>query len=192
MAVSSAPAPAARIFRALLAVHPVYIDPLSSLAGGYMVNFTSYRKPGWNPDIDRTELDALHARYQSVTVIGAMQHMCQDMQIGLELGWGGLLEKVRHYRRVNPAARRLLRRPGGGGARRTGLDRPPTPRRPRRMAEENPADAGNLREIAAINQRLVTEPPRTLPRGLPVAAVVSAGGPYVRRQRRHGADGRAA
>ena len=32
--------------------HPVYIDPLSSLAGAYMFNFGSYRKPGWNPDYD--------------------------------------------------------------------------------------------------------------------------------------------
>jgi len=32
-------------FRRLLEVHPTYIDPLSSLAGGYMVNFLSYRKP---------------------------------------------------------------------------------------------------------------------------------------------------
>src|SRR5690242_3623268 len=29
-------------FRRLLECHPVYIDPVSSLAGGYMVNFMSY------------------------------------------------------------------------------------------------------------------------------------------------------
>ena len=39
-------------FRGLLECHPVYIDPVSSLAGGYMVNFMSYRKPHWNPDFD--------------------------------------------------------------------------------------------------------------------------------------------
>ena len=32
-------------FRALLEMHPTYIDPMSSLAGGYMVNFLSYRSP---------------------------------------------------------------------------------------------------------------------------------------------------
>ena len=37
-------------FRNLLECHPTYIDPVSSLAGGYMVNFMSYRKPHWNPD----------------------------------------------------------------------------------------------------------------------------------------------
>src|SRR5512136_1406796 len=30
-------------FRRLLEAHPVYLDPVSSLAGAYMVNFLSYR-----------------------------------------------------------------------------------------------------------------------------------------------------
>jgi len=32
-------------FRCLLEVHPVYINPMSSLAGGYMAYFYSYRSP---------------------------------------------------------------------------------------------------------------------------------------------------
>ena len=43
-------------FRALLEAHPVYIDPVSSLAGGYMASFNSYRKPQWNPDFDYSHL----------------------------------------------------------------------------------------------------------------------------------------
>ena len=50
-------------FRRLLDAHPVYIDPKSSLAGGYMVNFMSYRKPHWNPDFDYRQLQADHQRY---------------------------------------------------------------------------------------------------------------------------------
>jgi len=147
-------------FRALLDEHPVYIDPMSSLAGAYMVNFTSYRKPGWNPEFDRSELDAAHARYQIVSGIGAMQHMCQDMQIGLDLGWGGLLEKVRHCRGLN----------GDTGGFYDGLESVILGvqgwiRRhaevARRMAAENPVDAENLLEIAAINEHLVSGAPRT-------------------------------
>ncbi len=147
-------------FRALLDEHPVYIDPMSSLAGAYMVNFTSYRKPGWNPEFDRSELDAAHARYQIVSGIGAMQHMCQDMQIGLDLGWDGLLEKVRHYRGLNGdtdgfydglesvilGVQGWIRRHAEAA---------------RRMAAENPEDAENLLEIATINEYLVSGPPRT-------------------------------
>jgi len=45
-----------RNFRRLLEQHPTYIDPLSSLAGAYMVNFFSYRQPHWNPDLDYAHL----------------------------------------------------------------------------------------------------------------------------------------
>ena len=77
-------------FRTLLEGHPPYVDPQSSLAGGYMVNFGSYRKVGWNPDLKPPEeLQELRQKYQLVGGIGAAQHFCQDLAIGLELGWGG-------------------------------------------------------------------------------------------------------
>ena len=89
-------------FRRLLEVHPVCIDPMSSLAGAYVANFMSYRTVPWNPDIDCTELLAEHAKYQTIPAIGGVQHMCQDMEMGLKLGWGGILEKIHHYRPLNP------------------------------------------------------------------------------------------
>ena len=92
-------------YRALLEAHPPYVDPNSSLAGGYMVNFSSYRKPGWNPDLAVSEiapdLAASIEQYKLHPGIGATQHFCQDLQIGLELGWGGILDKIRHYRAFN-------------------------------------------------------------------------------------------
>jgi hypothetical protein len=51
-------------FRALLDRHPVYIDPNSSLAGGYMVSFLSYRPAHWNPDFDFSFLQSEMDRYQ--------------------------------------------------------------------------------------------------------------------------------
>jgi formate C-acetyltransferase len=147
-------------FRALLEAHPVYVDPVSSLAGAYMVNFTSYRKLGWKPEIDRAELDAAHARYQIVSGIGAMQHMCQDMRIGLELGWGGLLDKVRRFREQNGDADGfyagleavVLGVQGWIGRHAAEA---------RRMASSHPAEAENLLEMAAINDHLVNGTPRT-------------------------------
>jgi formate C-acetyltransferase len=147
-------------FRALLDAHPVYIDPNSSLAGAYMVNFTSYRTLGWKPEIDRAALDAAHARYQIVSGIGAMQHMCQDMQIGLDLGWDGLLEKVRRYGASNGD-------PDGfyAGLEAVVLGVQDWIERhadaARRMAAEHPEDEENLLEIAAINRRLAHDAPRT-------------------------------
>ena len=91
-------------FRRLLEAHPVYIDPTSSLAGAYMVNFMAYRTVVWNPDIDCSGLLAEHAKYQTIPAIGGVQHMCQDMEMGLKLGWGGILKKINRYRPHNPAS----------------------------------------------------------------------------------------
>ena len=149
-------------FRRLLEVHPTYIDPMSSMVGVYMVNFNSYRQPGWNPDFDYSHLHEEQEKYKLVHGIGGLQHFCPDLTIGLELGWGGLLEKVHHYRRVNPQAADFY---DGleevilgiqGWIRRHGEDA-------RGMAEteENPQLRENLETIAHICERLVTDPPLT-------------------------------
>ena len=33
--------------------------------------------------------------------IGAMNHLGPDMRIGLDLGWGGILEQLRYWREFN-------------------------------------------------------------------------------------------
>jgi pyruvate-formate lyase len=151
-------------FRTLLEMHPPYIDPMSSLAGGHMVNFMSYRTVGWNPDLDYSELVEEQTRYKVHPGIGAVQHFCQDMTIGFGLGWGGLLEKIRYYRTVNTddEAQELY----------TGLEhivlgmqhwigRHVTAAREMALTEDRPGLKDNLLAIAAINERLVTEPPST-------------------------------
>ncbi|MCL5744956.1 MAG: formate acetyltransferase [Acidobacteria bacterium] len=147
-------------FRALLAAHPVYIDPMSSLAGAYMANFMSYRTAHWKPEFDRDELLARHERYHIVCGIGAVQHMCQDMAIGLRLGWGGLLEKVCRYGEVNAGAADFY-----AGLREVVLGMQEWIGRhaeaARGMAAECAGMSRNLHEIADINARLVSAPPRT-------------------------------
>lgn len=153
--------------RALLEVHPTYIDPVSSLAGGYMVNFMSYRRPHWNPDLDVALLEPHLAekreRYKLLPGIGATQHFCQDLGIGLEQGWGGILEKIRHYRQVNAPR---------GADYYTGLEDVVLglqdwigrhAQTALRLAneEDNPQLRTNLEEIADINGCLVAEPPQT-------------------------------
>ena len=172
-------------YRALLEAHPVYVDPVSSLAGGYMVNFSSYRKRGWNPDIAvsklRPDLAEAIALYQLHPGIGAGQHFCQELQIGLDLGWGGLLDKIRRYRDANlgspealtPADTRFspVTRDDLLGFY-SGLEdivvgtqdwirRHAEAARAMADVEDDPAWRQNLLEIAAMNERLVTEPPAT-------------------------------
>ena len=151
-------------FRALLEMHPVYVDPVSSLGGAYMVNFLSYREPPWNPDFDFSHLTAYHKQYGLHPGIGAVQHFCQDMTIGLELGWGGILDKIQHYRQINTdeEAQELY----------DGLEdvvhgfqswigRTADAAREMASQESDQALRANLTEIADINARLVTDPPET-------------------------------
>ena len=153
-----------RNFKALLEMHPTYINPVSSLAGGYMVNFLSYRDPAWNPDFHHTQFAEEQERYRSHNGIGAVQHFCQDMTIGFELGWEGILEKIHKYRKVNTddEAQELY---DGLEAVVLGLQNwiGRNARAARGMAkhEEHPQLRQNLLEMADINERLVTDPPQT-------------------------------
>jgi formate C-acetyltransferase len=151
-------------YRTLLEMHPTYVDPVSSLAGGHMVNFLSYRNPAWNPDFDYSHLHAEQKKYGLLHGIGAVQHFCQDMTIGFALGWGGILEKIRHYRTINTdeEAQELY---GGLEHIVLGLQnwigRHATAAREMAEHEEHPQLRRNLLEIADINTRLVTQPPQT-------------------------------
>ncbi len=153
-----------RNFRKLLEFHPVYVDPISSLAGGYMVNFLSYRDPYWNPDFDYSFLKEDHEKYKMHHGIGAVQHFCQDMTIGFELGWGGILNKIRHYRKINTndEAQELYDgledvvlgfQSWIGRSAKAAFDMSET--------EKNPQLKQNLIEIAEINNKLVTHAPKT-------------------------------
>jgi formate C-acetyltransferase len=165
-------------FRLVLENHPVYIDPVSSLAGGYMTTFFSYRDPHWNPDFDFSHLQPGIDRYQLLPGIGAAQHFCQDMRIGLEFGWGGLLDKIRYYRKLNLDGGRSTT--GGPDTQRIAekadfydglesvvlgmqnwIQRTADTAREMAASESNPPLRANLLELAEINARLVEEPPRT-------------------------------
>ena len=151
-------------FRTLLEMHPIYIDPMSSLAGTYMVNFLSYRDPYWNPDFDYSFLKKEHDLYKVHHGIGAVQHFCQDMTIGFELGWGGLLDKIQHYRKINSGDEAQELYDGlenvvlgfQNWIRRTAKEA-----RQLALLEDHPQLRQNLLEIAEINDYIVSNPPRT-------------------------------
>ena len=88
-------------FRQLLDAHPVYVNPDSPLSGAIMTSFLSYRTENWNPDFSFEHLKPLQEKYQLVHGIGGAQHLCQDLQIGLDLGWDGLRAKVEEYKAIH-------------------------------------------------------------------------------------------
>lgn len=159
-------------YRALLEIHPVYIDPVSSLAGGYMANFMSYRKPHWNPDFDFSFLHEEQRKYGLGAGIGAAQHFCHDLRIGFKLGWGGLLSKIKWYREWHELnekdAKELARKRefyDGLEAIVLGMQnwimRTADQAHEMYLSEHNPQLRENLEALADINHRLVTEPPST-------------------------------
>ena len=152
-----------RNFRRLLEAHPPYVDANSSLLGGYCVNFLSYRKVGWKPELSVSHLGPEQAKYGLSPGIGAAQHFCQDLAIGLELGYGGLLAKIARHRAANTAEHAEFY---------DGLEHVvlgiqtwirTNAAEARRLAEveAEPHVRQNLIELAEMNERLVTEPPRT-------------------------------
>ncbi len=151
-------------FRRLLEMHPVYVDPVSSLAGGYMTNFMSYREPFWNPDLDYSHLHADQNKYKLQHGIGAVQHFCQDLQIGFQLGWGGLRQKIKHSRKINLGAEAQELYAGLEAivlGMQTWIRHHADAAEAMAGTESRPQFRQNLLEIAEINRRLVTEPPQT-------------------------------
>ncbi|KPK86082.1 MAG: formate acetyltransferase, partial [Phycisphaerae bacterium SM23_33] len=86
-------------FASLLRVHPTYVDPMDALAGRWMV-FMSRRRPvHWPPELAYPHLLGEQQMYGIIPGIGGDSHFGPDYTIGLKLGWGGLLKKVRDCRK---------------------------------------------------------------------------------------------
>ena len=86
-------------FREWLDVHPVIIHPQSALAGAWITYVPGVG--GWKPEDRPEHLRPLHKKYNLRPGIGAQNHLGPDMKIGLDLGWGGLLKKIRESRELN-------------------------------------------------------------------------------------------
>jgi len=151
-------------FRSLMEAYPTYVDPVDALAGRWSVSLYGNYYPGWNPDFDFSALVAEQELYGIIPGIGGPQHFGPDFQMGLELGWGGLLDKVRRCRaehgpekaefyeaheNVILGAQDLIRR--------TVADI-----RKAEATEARPELRENLRQLAEMNEWLIAGPPRTL------------------------------
>lgn len=88
-------------FEAYMKAYPVYVDPLEILCGRWRGMLIEYAK-GWPQDLyPYEELKEEQNLYGIISGIGADSHFAGDFSVGLSLGWGGLLQKVRHYRAVH-------------------------------------------------------------------------------------------
>jgi pyruvate-formate lyase len=150
-------------FRRWLEVHPVFINPYSAMAGAWVGAVPGMG--GWKPEDKPVHLYPLHQKYAIYSSgIGAGNHLGPDMTIGLELGWGGLLQKIRHFREFNQPLETDFY--DGEGDLVLGVQG--WIKRHARLAldmaenEPNPELRQNLLDIAEMNEWLVDNPPRTL------------------------------
>ena len=152
-------------FCSLMAVHPVYIDPDDAFCGRWMY-FMSKMRPGkWNPDYPYDFLKDDIERYNIICGIGDDAHFAPDFQMGLELGWGGLLDKIESYRSVHPEPEkqhfydlheRAVKAVQGWIQRH--IDAAVS------MAQEEPDSVRreNLLQMADVNRHILSAPPETL------------------------------
>ncbi len=178
-------------FRRWLEIHPLYIHPMSSMAGAWvykgipgLAGFdlesgmgsakqkkTPRQRPAdgsfpqsWRPEDRPIGLFDLFQKYHAGPGVGARNHFGPDMRIGLELGWGGLLAKIRHYRAINSPSdtdfydgeEQLVL-----GVQ-TWIQRHVDLAREMAAKEEDALTRQNLLDIAEVNEWLIDGAPRTL------------------------------
>jgi len=152
-----------RNFRKLLETHPVYINPMSSLAGGWMHSFFDIKRPLWDDRFDYSHLHENQKKYDLVSGIGGIQHFNVDMKMGLALGFGGLLDKINKYSQINKgkaddfyeaertvviSIQNLIKRHANAAVEMAEI-------------EERPEIKKSLLQMAQTNMNIISKPPET-------------------------------
>ena len=88
-------------FCSLMAVHPVYVDPDDAFTGRWMYFMSKMRRNKWNPAYPYTHLENDIRKYDIICGIGDDAHFAPDYEMGIKLGWGGLIDKIERYREIN-------------------------------------------------------------------------------------------
>lgn len=166
------PLPIGRALRAFFNAVPKIVNPHSALAGAWIGAISNWVNIRMAPEDRPMELVPIWEKYDTRPGFGGMNHCAPDMNIGLELGWGGLLEKIRHWRAVNDPAdtgfydgeEQVVLGMQEWVAALAVEARQLAATAATQAATEAAAEAEtvrNLLEMAEMNERLVDNPPRT-------------------------------
>ncbi|MCL6456546.1 MAG: pyruvate formate lyase family protein [Gorillibacterium sp.] len=151
-------------FCSLLSHHPLYVDPLDSMAGKWMFFLSRMKGSIWMPEFDYAHLKPLQEKYDIICGIGLDAHFAPDYRIGLELGWGGLLEKLQSFKAIQGEEKSEFYQSEEqvihsiqAWIRRTAVLAGELA-----TLEQHPQLKRNLQEISDVNQAIAVHPPRTL------------------------------
>jgi len=149
----------------VLEQHPIYVDALDAFSakGFFFLERLRPKDRKWNPDYPYDDLQVLFDRYQVISGIDNCHHFTPDLQIGLDLGWGGILKELKAQRELHDGTHlefynaeievveHIIAFINRAGDEIEALA----------CEEKNQQLAGNLHTMAAIDHRISTEPPRT-------------------------------
>ena len=149
----------------LLAQHPIYVDALDAFsAKGFL--FLERLRPQdkkWNPDYPYDDLQAIFDRYQIISGINNCHHFTPDIQIGLDIGWGGTLRKLKEQKALHDESHAEFydAEIAVVEAIIAFINRAGDEIEALACQEQNKQLSENLHEMAAIDYRISTEPPKT-------------------------------
>ena len=149
----------------LLAQHPIYVDALDAFsAKGFL--FLERLRPQdkkWNPDYPYDDLQAIFDRYQIISGINNCHHFTPDIQIGLDIGWGGTLRKLKEQKALHDESHAEFydAEIAVVEAVIAFINRAGDEIEALACQEQNKQLSANLHEMAAIDHRISTEPPKT-------------------------------
>ncbi|MCL1793218.1 MAG: pyruvate-formate lyase [Oscillospiraceae bacterium] len=152
-------------FRRFLNESPQYTNKNSALGGAWISYLANWVPMGIAPDDYPNELKKIWDKYRITQPgFGAMNHCAGDMEIGLKLGWSGLLEKIRHFREFNAPADTAFY--DGEEELVLGIiewvQKIASHAKDLAAIEENKENKANLLEIAEMNEKLAKKPPSTM------------------------------
>jgi formate C-acetyltransferase len=149
----------------MMETHPVYVDPKDAFAGRWVYFMSRMRANKWNPDYPFDHLKGDFEKYDIISGIGDDAHFAPDYQLGLSLGWQGILDKIEHYRKINTspeqnefydAHEQVVKSIQGWISRHIDLIETLIAK------ETDPTLKTNLEEMAETNRNIVSAPPKTL------------------------------
>ena len=152
-------------FRRYLNESPQYTNKNSAFGGAWVSIFSNHVPMGIAPCDYPHDIRKIWNKYHiGPTGFGAMHHCGVDIEIGLKLGWKGLLEKVRYYRGFNAPTDTTFY--DGEEEVLLGIIEwiRKVAEHTRKLAETetDEEDRKNLFEIADMNEKLTEYPPSTL------------------------------
>ncbi|MCL1858237.1 MAG: pyruvate-formate lyase [Oscillospiraceae bacterium] len=152
-------------FRRFLNESPQYTNKNSALGGAWISYLANWVPMGIAPGDYPNDLKKIWDKYFITQPgFGAMNHCAGDIEIGLKLGWKGLLDKIRYYREFNNPSDTTFY--DGEEELVTGIIEwvKKIADHAKKLAESeaNQQDKNNLLEIAEMNYRLAEYPPSNM------------------------------